>query len=55
MLSVGGNLKKWRFDQKASRHKLTSTIIIDELPFRFVEGDCFIDFMRTSQPLFKMP
>lgn len=30
-------------------------IIIDELPFRFVEGEGFIDFMKSTQPLFKMP
>ncbi|WOH12894.1 hypothetical protein DCAR_0832403 [Daucus carota subsp. sativus] len=55
--SVGGNelLKKWRFDQKASRKKLASMIIIDELPFRFVEGEGFRDFMQTTQPLFKIP
>ena len=53
--SVGGSdlLKKWRFDQKASRHKLASMIIIDELPFRFVEGEGFKDFMQTTQPLAK--
>ncbi|XP_017233495.1 zinc finger BED domain-containing protein RICESLEEPER 4-like [Daucus carota subsp. sativus] len=56
--SVGGNeciLKKWHFDQKTSRHKLAAMIIIDELPFRFVEGEGFKDFMNTTQPLFKMP
>lgn len=56
--SSGGNegiLKKWQFDQKVSRHKLASMIIIDELPFKFVEGEGFKDFMQSTQPLFKMP
>ncbi|WOG87948.1 hypothetical protein DCAR_0207181 [Daucus carota subsp. sativus] len=56
--SVGGNeciFKKRHFDQKTSRHKLAAMIIIDELPFRFVEGEGFKDFMNTTQPLFKMP
>ncbi|XP_074347010.1 zinc finger BED domain-containing protein RICESLEEPER 2-like [Apium graveolens] len=50
-----GILKKWFFDQKVSRHKLAYMVIIDELPFRFVEGEGFINFMRTTQPFFKVP
>lgn len=43
--SVGGNdgiLKNWRFDQKTSRYKLAFMVIIDELPFIFVEGEGFV-------------
>lgn len=56
--TIGENesiLKKWHFDQKASRYKLAAMVIIDELPFRFVEGEGFKDFMHTTQSLFKMP
>lgn len=30
-------------------------IIIDELPFRFVDGEEFNNFSQTTQPLFKIP
>ena len=56
--SIGENeniLTKWQFDQKSSRSKLAAMIIIDELPFKFVENEGFRDFMQTTQPNFKIP
>ncbi|KAF7130655.1 hypothetical protein RHSIM_Rhsim10G0136400 [Rhododendron simsii] len=43
----------WKFDQKACRDALAKMIIMDELPFRFVEREGFRSFCRVLQPLFK--
>lgn len=53
---VGSNVSSLlAFSQSASRKALVEMIIMDELPFRFVEHKGFIRFMQISQPLFVMP
>ncbi|XP_028806181.1 zinc finger BED domain-containing protein RICESLEEPER 3-like [Neltuma alba] len=48
-------LTNWKFDQDATRKALSCMIIIDELPFKFVDGDGFRQFMAIAQPRFKIP
>ena len=48
-------LTSWRFDQKDTRKALAHMIVVDELPFRFVEGAGFKYYNSISQPLFKIP
>ncbi|GER25105.1 HAT family dimerisation domain containing protein [Striga asiatica] len=43
-----GSLTSWKFDQEAIKSKLARMVIIDELPFLFVEGDGFKNFMSAS-------
>ncbi|XP_055803527.1 zinc finger BED domain-containing protein RICESLEEPER 1-like [Solanum dulcamara] len=45
----------WTFDQEASRRALVEMLILDELPFRFVEKEGFKNFMKKTQPLFRVP
>nr|XP_016498547.1 PREDICTED: uncharacterized protein LOC107817262 [Nicotiana tabacum] len=40
----GGSL--WKFDQEVVRRALIEMIVIDELPFSFVEKEGFMKFMR---------
>ncbi|CAN0826992.1 Zinc finger BED domain-containing protein RICESLEEPER 2 [Linum grandiflorum] len=47
--------KTWVFNQKVIQVALAEMIIIDELPFRFVEHDGFIRFMVVCCPQFKIP
>ena len=42
----GGALTSWVFNQEVVRKPLAKMIIIDELPFRFVEGRGFKQFME---------
>ena len=52
----GGNiLSTWKFDQIAGRNALAYMIIVDELPFKFVEGLGFEKFISVVQPRFKIP
>ncbi|KAJ9547385.1 hypothetical protein OSB04_019928 [Centaurea solstitialis] len=51
----GGALTSWVFNQEVVRKALAKMIIIDELPFRFVEGRGFKQFMESSCPRFKIP
>ncbi|KAL4590878.1 hypothetical protein LXL04_003823 [Taraxacum kok-saghyz] len=48
-------LTSWRFDQKDTRKALAHMIVVDELPFRFVEGAGFKYYNSISQLLFKIP
>nr|KJB25738.1 hypothetical protein B456_004G207100 [Gossypium raimondii] len=50
-----GNLSTWRFDQEACRKRLTQMIVIDELPFKFVESEGFKKFMFVACPRFHIP
>ena len=43
------------FDQDDCRKFLCRMIIIDELPFRFVEKEGFKLFMKVAQPCFHIP
>ena len=50
-----GVLGTWKFDQDLIRKKLSEMVVIDELPFKFVEGEGFKSFMSACCPRFKMP
>ncbi|KAF2318088.1 hypothetical protein GH714_041429 [Hevea brasiliensis] len=50
-----GTLTTWKYDENAIREALVSMIIIDELTFKFVEGEGFRKFMRAICPKFKIP
>ncbi|XP_019170565.1 PREDICTED: zinc finger BED domain-containing protein RICESLEEPER 2-like [Ipomoea nil] len=50
-----GELGTWVFNQEAIRRALVEMIIIDELPFRFVEGPGFRKFIMVACPRFKIP
>ncbi|PHT44243.1 hypothetical protein CQW23_18268 [Capsicum baccatum] len=57
---TGGNkgdvsIVSWKFDQEECRKALCRMIILDELPFRFVEKEGFKQFMKVVQPLFRIP
>ncbi|GKC29417.1 zinc finger BED domain-containing protein RICESLEEPER 2-like protein [Tanacetum coccineum] len=45
----------WKFDQQSIRRSLAYMLIVDELPFRFVEGKGFKHFLNATQPLFHTP
>ncbi|KAM3247684.1 hypothetical protein P3L10_009451 [Capsicum annuum] len=45
----------WKFEQGVVRRALVEMIIVDELPFSFVENEGFKKFMSKSQPLFRIP
>ncbi|KAK8662982.1 hypothetical protein V6N13_024867 [Hibiscus sabdariffa] len=47
--------KLWKFDQDFCRKKLAKMIIVDELPFAFVEREGFIEFCQALNPLFSLP
>lgn len=49
------SLSSWKFDQDACRKVLARMIIMDELPFKFVEGDGFKLFMAIACPKFRIP
>ncbi|KAM3288286.1 hypothetical protein P3S67_021716 [Capsicum chacoense] len=56
---TGGNngdvsIVSWKFDQEECRKALCRMIILDELPFRFVEKEGFKQFMKVVQPLFRI-
>ena len=53
--SESSKLTCWNFDQEATRNALVRMIIKDELPFRFVEGDGFKEFVQLGVPQFKIP
>ncbi|XP_073016174.1 zinc finger BED domain-containing protein RICESLEEPER 2-like [Primulina eburnea] len=48
-------LNIWKYDQELSRKALAKMIIVDELPFSFVEGEGFRYFMTVTQPQFRIP
>ncbi|KZV39550.1 zinc finger BED domain-containing protein RICESLEEPER 2-like [Dorcoceras hygrometricum] len=50
-----GCLISWKFDQDACRKALARMIVIDELPFKFVEGEGFRSFMAMVCPRFIIP
>ena len=50
-----GSLISWKFNQDRLREALVKMLILDELPFRCVEREGFILFMKEAQPLFKIP
>uniref|UniRef100_A0A3Q7I4T0 BED-type domain-containing protein n=1 Tax=Solanum lycopersicum TaxID=4081 RepID=A0A3Q7I4T0_SOLLC len=57
---IGGNkgdvvVVPWKFDQEECRKALCRMVIIDELPFRFVEKEGFKQLMKVAQPCFHIP
>ena len=42
-----GVIGTWNFDQDAIRKALAHMLIVDKLPFKFVEGDGFKKFMES--------
>ncbi|CAN0881321.1 hypothetical protein LINGRAHAP2_LOCUS14170 [Linum grandiflorum] len=51
----GGMLTNWKFNQSEIRIALAEMIIIDELPFIFVEHQGFRRFMVFCCPMFIIP
>ncbi|GMI86360.1 DAYSLEEPER [Hibiscus trionum] len=45
----------WKFDGDAIRKALINMIVVDELPFRIVEGDGFKSFLSIACPRFHLP
>ena len=54
-VSQVGIIGTWKFDQESVKHALAQMIIVDELPFKFVEGIGFQKFVNAACPLFKIP
>jgi hypothetical protein len=50
-----GSLKAIGYNYDECRQTLAKMVIIDELPFNFVEGRGFKLFARTMQPRFDIP
>ena len=50
-----GSLGTWKFSQEAVRDAVAFMIIVDKLPFRFVERLGFNRLMNVACPRFKMP
>ena len=50
-----GSVSNWQFDQKKIREAITKMVIIDELPFMFVEKPGFRLFMSETCPNFIVP
>ncbi|CAH1421845.1 unnamed protein product [Lactuca virosa] len=48
-------LLTWKFGQNESRKALAHMLVVDELPFSFVEGVGFRYYNIVTQPLFKVP
>lgn len=47
--------KLWQFDQVATRKGLARMIVVDELPFIFVEKEGFHSFCKLMNPAFDIP
>ncbi|OMO99215.1 putative Zinc finger, BED-type [Corchorus capsularis] len=45
----------WKYVYSEIRKTLAKMIIVDELPFRFVEGKGFREFMEKAEPRFTIP
>lgn len=50
-----GSLGSWKFDQDAIRKSLVKMIIIDELPFKFVEAKRYRKHMKEACLRFRIP
>ncbi|XP_075503957.1 zinc finger BED domain-containing protein RICESLEEPER 2-like [Primulina tabacum] len=48
-------INAWRFDQEGCRKALAKMILVDELPFSFVEMEGFRHFINVIQPSFRIP
>nr|DAD38183.1 TPA_asm: hypothetical protein HUJ06_008825 [Nelumbo nucifera] len=52
---IKGTLSTWKFDQNGIRKALAYMTIVDELPFKFVEGQGFRYICSNMQPRFYVP
>jgi len=50
-----GNLVITKYNASKIKLAISKMIIVDELPFKFVEGDGFQEFMKTIEPRFLIP
>jgi hypothetical protein len=50
-----GNLVIAKYNVQKIMEALAKMVIVDELPFKFVEGEGFHDFMKTIESRFKIP
>ena len=50
-----GSLGTWKYDENAIRIALSHMIIMDELLFKFVEGEGFRDLFVVACPRFHIP
>jgi hypothetical protein len=50
-----GNLVIAKYNGQKIRTAIAKMIIVDELPFKFVDGEGFQDFMKTVEPRFSIP
>ena len=53
--SGDGSLSNWKFDQEAIRKCIVEMVILNELPFKFVEGKGFKRCMSVACPRFCNP
>ena len=55
IVTIKGNLITWSFNKDECRKCLGRMIIIDELPFSFVEGEGFLELCWILCPSFEVP
>ncbi|XP_077243150.1 zinc finger BED domain-containing protein RICESLEEPER 2-like isoform X2 [Tasmannia lanceolata] len=48
----GTAISRWKFDLDLFRRELARLVIVEELPFKFVECEGFINFCKVLQPKF---
>ena len=53
--SGDGSLGNWKFDQESIRKSIIEMIILDELPFKLVEGKGFKRCISLACPRFRIP
>ncbi|GJS21774.1 zinc finger BED domain-containing protein RICESLEEPER 2-like protein [Tanacetum coccineum] len=51
----GNKMMAWKFKQKESKKALAHMVIVDELPFSFVQREGFRHYSKINQPLFDVP
>jgi hypothetical protein len=47
-------VETFKYDEELSRKKLTLAIVMHEYPFRIVEHEYFVDFVKSLHPSFPM-
>jgi Domain of unknown function (DUF4413) len=52
---VSSKLKAITFSIEDCRKALAKMVVVDEMPFRLVEGEGFKNFIKTVQPMFNVP
>jgi hypothetical protein len=52
---VSSKLKPVTFSIEDCRKTLAKMVMVDEMPFRLVEGEGFKNFIKTVQPMFNVP